>query len=511
MKHKTLRDQWKTLSAEREEMLTDMFVFAQFTIPRLFPERYFDYRYDVDMLPELYSNKAASNIIRLANTMVAALMPPNDVPFFEIKPAAFIPEEAKTELKNLLSDVERLALDKLQASNLRSVMFQALQHAIVMKDALIYQSSTTKFKSYHPAHFQIRRDGEGEIVEYWTVDFLMTDLLPENLSSLNGGKPLHHSRQNEALYTRIYRKGDDRKTWYVEREFRDKKYETDKTYTILPYYHFGWTPVAGEDYSRSLVEENFGTIRSLELVSKALAEGLAAGSEGRILLDPGSTTTEDDILNTMNWSIISARPGSIDTFQPNTVGTVGVAVEAKRMYEQELDEAFLATSAADLRGERVTAFQTNQVVNERANALSGTLATLEQDLQRIVQRTLDLLIRENELSEDFKALRDADGIEIFISSGIDALGRQADVIRINELMNVAYGTGDPELIKYINRPNVIRALARDSGLDMSHFTYTDEQVAEQQAAAAQAQTNQAIQQQAIQTGGAVVEQAARQG
>lgn len=507
MEYTTLREKWQAMDSMRSEVVDDMFLFAQFTIPSLFPERYYGSRYDYDTLPELYSNKAATNTLTLANTMTSALMPPNDVPFFEMKMSPSLSEEEQAALRDPIAEVERAALDLLQASNLRSAIFQALQHAIVMKDALIFQTEKEKFKNYHPAHFQIRRNGEGEIVEYWTVDWLVSDLLPEDLANVNGGKKVHEAWESEPMYTYI-RLVDDK--WTVDREFRDEIVESGKTYDILPYYHFGWTPVSGEDYSRSLVEENFATIRSLELVSKALAEGLAAGSEGRILIDPTSAATEDDIIGTANWSIISARPGAIDTFQPNTVGTVGVAVEAKRMYEAELDKAFQTASAADLRGERVTAFQTNQVINERANALSGTLSALEQDLERIVQRVIYLMIQDGELLDTFQSLIDEGFVSISISSGIDALGRQADVVRLGELLNVAYSTQDPSMVQPLNKGNIIRSFARNSGLNMAEFTYTDEQLAEQAQQAQAAQQQQAIQQQALQTGGKVVEQAAAQ-
>jgi len=498
----TLRERFNMLDGKRSEILDKSYLHANFTIPRLFPERYFQGDTHTWSLPELYSNKAGNNVMTLASMMTTALFPPNDVPFYELKLSPELTQEERDVLLNPVQEVERLALDVLQASNLRPTIFVALQHAIVMGDSLIHQLDSKTFKVYHPAHFLIRRDGSGDIVEYWTLDWVVTDLLEDDLSKINGGKPTDSNGEHEPLYTQIRKDGDK---WNVEREFRNVKYETDKSYKILPYYHLGWTPVAGEDYSRSLVEENFGTIRSLELVSKALAEGVSAGSEGRILLDPTSTTTEDDIIGSTNWSIISARPGSIEAFQPNVSGTVSVAATAMGMYEEALDKAFLATSVAQLRGERVTAFQTNQVLNEQAQALGGTLSTLEQDIERIVNRTIFLLVEDKKLSKEFRTLMDEKAVTISISSGLDALGRQADVLRLENILNLALQSQQPEMIEVLKFPAIMRALARNSGLDMDMYTRTEEEVAERQQAQQQQQVQQQAAQQAISSVGNIAE------
>lgn len=46
--------------------------------------------------------------------------------------------------------------------------------------------------------------------------------------------------------------------WYVEKEFRGKIYEKDKTYTVSPYVVVQYQHLVNEDYSRSLCEEHIG-------------------------------------------------------------------------------------------------------------------------------------------------------------------------------------------------------------------------------------------------------------
>ncbi len=498
----TLHAEWKKLDGQRGDALDRAYEHAQYTIPRLFPNRYFDGGTSTYDLPELYSTRAGNNVMKLSAMMTNALLPPNDTPPFEYLLSPELTEEQKEELRDAVQKIERITLDTIQSSNFRESLFQALQHAITMADSLIHQTAIDSFKVYHPSQFLVRRDGDGKVKEYWTLDWVVTDLLEDDLKNINGGRTIHQRGEHEPLITHIYMKDGK---WTVDREFRDKMYETGKTYEVLPYYHIGWTPVTGEDSSRSLVEENMGTIRSLEWVSQALAEGLRAGSEGRIVINSAGPTTADDI-GDANWSIISARPEDLSTFQPNVSSSIGVALESVRYYTQVLDEAFLSSSVSDLRGERVTAFQTNQVVNEKSQALGGVLSSIEQNIEMMVRRTLHLLVQEEKVLPEFKDLLDDGGITISISSGLDALGRQMDTLRIQNLLETALTAQVPEMIEVLNFTNIMQGLARSSGLDMEQYTYSDEQIAEKRQAQQQQQLEQQVSEQAIQSGGSILEQ-----
>lgn len=502
MANPTLRERYMKLDGLRAEVLDRAWTFASFTIPRLFPDRYFQGGNYTTPLPELYSSKPGTSIRKLSDMMTNALFPPNDVPFFELKLSPELTEEQTEELRNPVQEVERIILDAYQSSNYRTVLRTALEHAIVMGDSLIFQMDEARYKVYHPAHFMIRRDGDGIIKEYWTLDWVVTDLLDADLKGRNSGTPMYQQGEHEPLYTRIYMKD---KKWTVEKSFRDTPVDEGATYDVLPYYHIGWTPVAGEDYSRSLVEETFGTIRSNELNEKALVEGTVAGSEGRILIDPTSTTTIDDLEGTVNWSVVSARPGTIDTFQPNVSGSIQTALLAKSKYEAEIDDAFLAASAGNLTQDRTTAFQVNAVASERAQALSGVLSVTEQNLEPSVEFTVTRLIKNKKVAQEFKDLMDSDGLVVSISSGIDALGRQADGIRLESMINIAFQTQDPEMLAVLKKSNIMQGIARNSGLDMNQYIYSDQEMEERAAAQQQQQAQQAAQEQTIKSAGAIAE------
>lgn len=500
MAEHTLRERYTTLDHARSEVLDRGFLHASWTIPRLYINRHFQSGVTTSTLPELFSAKPAQAIKKLAATFANTLFPPNDTPFFEFKFGPTVTDEEREALRDFMVQAEMRTLDAIQASNYREKLYLALEHAIVLPGSLMFQEKLGAFKVYHPNQFIIRRDGDGIIKEYWTIDWVVTELLDDDLKNMNQGRPQHQHGEHEPLYT-YARLVDD--TWTVDREFRDIKHETDKVFDDLPYYFLGWTPVVGEDWSRSLVEDNFATIKSLEMSTQALVEGLAAGSSGRVNIDSQSSATVDDIGET-NWQLISIPKGSLEFVQPNVSAVLGVAAAAIQQFEQALDEAFLTSSAQDLRGERVTAFQVNQASTENQQARGGVLVTMEQNLEFMVRRTVGLLAKDGQLDALFKQALDEDLVTITVASGLDALGRQLEVLRINSVLERT--AEDPEMRRHLKMDEFTKSLVRGSGLDPLQYIKSDEDVAAEDAAAQQQQLQTAAAQQTIESAGAIAEQ-----
>lgn len=500
MKEKTLRQRYTTLDGLRSSVLDRAYTHASFTIPRLYLNRYHESYNQEDYLPELYSSKPASVIKKLASTFANTLVPTNDTPFFELKFGPEVDEQTRELLKDFVVQAEMLVLDAIQASNFREKLYMSLEHAIVLPGSLMFQEKLGSFKVYHPNQFIIRRDGDGIIKEYWTVDWVVTELLDEDIKNINKGKPTHQIGEHEPLYTHVYLEGG---TWKVDREFREVKYETGKSYDDLPYYFLGWTPVAGEDWSRSLVEDNFATIKSLEMASKALVEGLAAGSKGLVNLDSHSSATIDDV-QTTNWGFVSIPKGSMEFLQPQVSQTISVALAAIQAFESALDDAFLTRSASDLTGERVTAFQVNQSTTENQQARGGVLVTMEQNLQAMVRRTISLLAKEGSLNQDLVDALDDGDITISVASGLDAIGRQVDILRQDAVLERT--ANDPEMRAWMKMDKFAKNYVRSSGLDPTVYTKSEEEFAAEQQAQQQQQLQAAAAQQTVESAGSIAEQ-----
>jgi hypothetical protein len=503
---KTLEQRFRMLDQARQTRLDMCQEMASFTIPRMYPP---DGETSETHQKELLSSHPARLIFNLAAKLTAAVFPANSVPFFNFGlPELNNPDPVRLQkLKNQVLKVELHLMNRLRSSNFREALQTFFEQVISFGDSLLYQGDNYDFRVYRLDQFVIRRDAAGNIAEIMVRDWLEPDLLPDELRNINDGKPASEDEGKrgrlEPAFTHLQFNVDTQQ-WDVRREFRKKVYEEDVSYDINPYLHVGWARIFTEDYSRSLVEDNMGTIRSLEYTEKALVEAVAAGSRGHMGIDPTGLTKVEDVEDQPNWAFVSARQQDIFSIQAEVGGHLTVAQLYAEKLKQELADAFLANQATQLTGERVTAYQVQEALAEIQQALGGVLGQVAANIQEpVIRRALQIEAEKGTLSAD--DLQGLDQMDLQVKTGLDALGRQLEGARLQSAL--AQIGQVPEWLATIDPSAVVREVFTTSGLDWTQY----EKKPEQQQAEQQAALQQQAQQQAISTAGNVVEQAARQG
>ena len=516
----SLEERFHSLDASRSRIMDRAREHASYVLPYLMETETAGYPPGTsdNELPELFWHKPGQNANQLANKITGAIFPTNGTPFFEftignslkeLRDSGQMTEEEFEGLDRLRVRVENDIHGDLQASNFRSQLQSSILKIIILPADLMYVDDDLKFRTYRIDEFVVRRDISGEIAEIMTRDWVQDDLLPDELRNIPRTPGREAYDHFEPYFTQIsYDKVKDE--WNVVREFRGKKVDKG-TYKkdALPYFYFHWAHSPGEVYGTSLVEQVFGLIRSGEATAKALVEGLVAGSQGYLAVSPTGVTTIEDIYDKPNWSIISAREEDVRTIQPNTSGSVVTADSALRAMEEDLDEAFMTNSSARLQGERVTAFQVNSVEAERDESLGGMLTFLGDNVQRkTILRLLAIREKNKTLPKGFKKLLDDGHIKLNIKTGLDALGRQLDTIRLQAVLQTIGSAAQiwPEMAEKINGLNVAEDLIKNSGLDVERYGLTLEKIQEKRQAAQQQQIQQAAAGQAIQSAGSIAEQ-----
>lgn len=486
-----LHDKWLEMEAQpqRKNALDNAYDNASLTIPRLFHENHYNPTFDGSTLVDLYSSKMASLIVQRAGKLTNAGFPPNGVPFFSFfldeGRVAKLAEEGEVNLqfpsgvddvasyvRDLLSEVENYVLDKLQASNFRDNLNMAMQHVQVTGDPVIYMSDDYEFQLYGLSGVMIRRNEEGVVSEMFIRKWVATKLLSEDLALLNNGKPTHQSGQHEPFFRYMTKQKDG--SWKVKSEFRNTPIDSDTEYDVFPYFHIGWNTVAGEDYSRTPVEEHFGTIQSLEMCHKAMAQGAAASSEFRFGLDPTGLTRLEDIQDTENGSVISARQQDVWDLTLNIGQALGSIQAYIQSLELSLDRAWGASAAHSLTGERVTATQITQASQEVAEVDGSVLTHLKPLQEGVVRRAIEIEIKNGNLHPLFVALWREEAIAVDIKTGLDALGRQIDSARIQAVMNVLAQYPDEEFHAEFNKSEIAREFLRTSGLSVKKLLHSQE-------------------------------------
>lgn len=510
----TVEERFVLMDNARSGKLEYLREMAKYINPGLLPE--YDYHDEDELLTERYSSTATMLAEQLTAKIVASIYPLNNVPWFNwlITQDDRLTQQAIDLARQVAESTEFDLTNRLEASNYRQALHTAVLQAMVLADAVIYQSDNYKFRVYPVDDFVIRRDAANQISDLIIRDWMDTETLPQNLKQINDGRKDTHGTipkgRSEPHYTRLSW-DPDTEVWTVTKEFRRQDYETG-TYEVSPYYHLSWSRVHNEDYGRSLVEMNWGTIRTLEMLHKSRTEMAAAMSRVHPAVDPHGSTRIEDIVNDdlRNMDVIEAREQDVWWLTPQLNPQFGGLASAIQDTEERLSKVFLADTARSLRGERVTAFQVQEAVGEMEQSLGNVLGTLAQQVQRaVVERSLVIENKAGRISNDRLDMLEEVG-ELEIKSGLDALGRQLEGARVQAMLSVLPAL-PPESSQSINFDKVLRKLMVAGGLDPRELQYSDEEQAQRQQAQQQAALQQQAAQQAIETTGAVVENQAREG
>jgi len=522
-----LHNMWLELDAQpqRQAALGRAADHAELTIPRLFAGYESIPSLQGEGFMELYSDTMATLITTRAGKLTDAVFPPNGVPFFQFEvdtgKAAQMVSEDKISLqvpegvedldgyfRDMLAEVENYLHRKLQASNYRDILNIGFQHAQVTGDPVLHMDDDYNFRLYHLGQILLRRDMHGRVSEYMLQMWVKTDLLPDDLKAYNDGRKKHDNGEYEPYYRHMYRKDGK---WFVDSEFRGIAHGDTAEYAVFPYFHIGWNNVAGEDYSRTPVEDHFGAITSLEMCHKALSEGAAGSAEWRLRMDPFSQARPSDVEDTENGQVILARQGEIEALTVDLRAPLQAIAGYVEQLEARLERAWGISAASTLRGERVTAYQVQEASREVSEADGPILTHVASSLQEsVVRRMVEVESKKGNLHETFKELWKQKIITIGVKTGLDALGRQIDAARIQSMLVAIQNTPNEDFQAQFKMSEFAKELTRVSGLDPSRFTYSDEEKAQKQAAAQQAQLAQQAGEQAIQSTGRIAEQAAAQ-
>jgi len=360
----------------------------------------------------------------------------------------------------------------IEESGDRTALFEALKHLIVSGNALLYVSENGT-RVYPLKSFCLKRDPEGNILEVVIREEVSTDVLPEGIAPKNtDGK---FTDKTTFLYTHVkwdYKK--DKCNWYQEVYAKRIGKEGSTPIEKCPFIPLRLFRVAHEAYGRSFCEDILGDLKSLEYLSKAIVEGSAAAAKIIFLCNPNGTTRPDSLARAANGSIVAGNPNDVAPLQMNKQADLTVALNTIARIEQRLSFAFLLNSAiqAGAQGrDRVTAEEIRMVAQELETGLGGVYSILSVELQLpLVHRKMTMMERQNRLPKLPKNI-----VKPRITTGLDALGRGNDKIKLIEFIQTLAQTLGPETMsKFVNNQELITRLAASDGLDTYKLIKSEE-------------------------------------
>ncbi len=487
MKEKTIKDRFDQMMQARWTQIERCRDMAALTIPSIMPDAGFNNTND---LPDLFSSVPARGVTSLAARMTSAIYPLNGLPFFQHSlNMEYVPEGVDpTEAEAALARLDRTLMNKLSETNLRSELFLMFQHLIILGDALLHMTDDYDFRVIRTDQYVVRRTPEGKVMEIIVRDFANREDDPDYFGDVpfnpyNGSISGPNMDPNMVdIYCQLRRDGDK---WVMVREAEGTKLE-DGEYVECPYMPVSWNRILGEDYGRSLVEENIGDIRSLESLSKALIQGCSANSEFRMAIDPAAYSSVADMQETTNGDWIVARPGEVHAIQINNQIQLQTTNTARDDLTRELSRTFLMSSGSLPTGERVTATQIREIAQELDQSLGGVFSGSARDIQLpIIKRTMLMMTRDGKIDPNIMKMVGQDNmLNLEVKTGLAALNREIENSMLSgwaQMMAATPAAQDVNWNTWANR------FTHSLGLETKGMIKTPEELAAEQEAMAKQQ------------------------
>jgi hypothetical protein len=467
----------------REPFLWRAYDAAKLTIPSVLPPRGHS---PTSRLPQPYQGLGARGTTNLANRLMTALLPTGANHFRLSVPIKELVKQKLTaipqEMVHQLAALENMIQEEIDRLNWREMTNLVSQHLVVTGNVMECLQPDGNIKLYRLDQYVVVRDPGGRLTEFVVKELFTKDSLPEKLQGLlkqeqsegDGGS----NQRDIPLYTWGIQQPDG--SWKVHQELCDDVIPgSDGTYKAdtLPWWPLRWSTIIGEDYGRGKIEEHYADLFALDGLSKAMLDGAAMASRNVTLIRPnaaGGLNLRRRIATANNGDQIIGNPEDVSMLQFQNVGGMQFVGQLVEKFRQELGAAFLLSSAMRRDAERVTATELRADAEELDGALGGVYSILNQDmaLPRI-KRLIYQMQAQGKLPEFPKGM-----IEPTVLVGLEALGRQRDLQKIGEALQVLQPLPPEVVQRYPKWDGIIDKIFVAVGLPDS--VKTQAEVAEEQ-------------------------------
>lgn len=490
-----VKRQYDRLARIRDNYLWRARRCAAVTIPHLMPEVPNYRRQQGQDLPDGFQSLGARGVNNLASKLVMVLFPVNQK-FFRLRvdQGSVINREMfrreRAEIEDSLAVIEDMGMEEMEVLGLRFLIFEVMRQLIVSGNALLYMPPNDDPRVFRLDSYVVERDPQGRVMRIITHQEVQPAALEETLRKrlAREGVQAKGDCGDEAfdVYTVCVREGGD--SWVEWQEVEGQMIDTPVRHKKdrAPYMALRWNRSAGEDYGRGHVEEFYGDLISYEKLREAMLDAAFAASRVIPLVDPDGVTNLQELDEAENGIFTSGKADDVSFLHLEKANDMGIAQREATEIKQDLARVFLLNSSVTRQAERVTAEEIRLVAQELEDTLGGVYGNQSADLQMPMVRHILARLKENGAIEDLP-----DSIRPVIVTGLDAIGRGHDVIKMQQLFEMMGQMFGPEAIAQVDVSKAWRAAGTGLGVDVSAFLKTPE---EMQAMAQQQQMQAAVSQ-----------------
>lgn len=476
----SLKSRWNILEGRKGSLHTRNEKYARWTLPYTYPR---DGQKNEELETDLDSIGARA-VNHLSNKLTSTLFPASR-PFLRLEVAEDIRESLKKKrvplekLDAALAQGEKKAVRLLDKIAHRTVATEAAKYLIITGNALMYypDKDGSKCQVYTTRDYCVVRDLSGNVIEIVTRDMKMfetfTEAVQEQLRASPSEKE-YQSGTDVTIYTQIKLMSDGK---YSVRQDADTVNLNipDNSYTkeSLPWLPLTWNLARGEDYGRGMVEDYRNAFALLDILTRALAEGVVAAADVKFLINPASVIDVEAMNKARSGTYHAGREGDVVAIKSDKHLDFESVRKLIEDYTRQIAQGFLLNSAVTRDAERVTAEEIRWQAQELETAYGGVYSRFTEDWQLPVAN-LVLSKQQIRFGEDT--------IYPIIVTGLDTLSRLGDIDNFRMFMDdLSIVNNVPEgVLPWINVPRLMAFAGTNRGVDYSKFTNTPDEVAANQ-------------------------------
>lgn len=507
----SLKSEYQKLTGDRSPYLTRARDASKFTLPWLLPPNGAS---GATRLRVTYSSFGARCVNSLASKLLLALFPARQS-FFRLSVNKQLKEQMggdkmEAEIQKALSGVEQTVMDEINASPVRTPAAEAVKHLLVAGNVLCYLLPEGGLKIFPLHSYVVERDASGNAQCIIVEEKLALNALPKELRAVVKARVATQKKDTDkdgdeevTIYTGIERINDK---WEVTQECEGIPLDAGKgTYPVdaCPWFPLRWIPDQTGAYGRGLVEDYLGHLISLESLTASLVKGTAVAAKVIFLRNPNAVTKATKLTQAETGSVVDGKEGDVVALQVDKRADFATAQQLINDLKEELAYAFVLNQAVQRNAERVTAEEIRFMAQELDTTLGGNYSTLAMDFQLpFLSAKMAAMQKQGKLPMLPKG-----SIRPIIVTGLDALGRGADLDNLKALVKDVVDLGGPEALKtFMNFDNLLTRLATARGVTTAGLIKDKEQVAAEQAQEQQMQLVQQLGPQAVSALGGIAKQ-----
>lgn len=475
----TAQSRWDHLNSRRSGVLQRARAAAELTIPSIMPPEGSDVNTEL-FTP--YQSLGARGVNNLASKLLLALLPPGTSFFrFQLDDAVKAAlGEGNKEVEEAMRKLENTGMRKVEAGNLRTVLYSVLKHLIVAGNSALHMPAKGDARMFRVNQYVVVRDAQGTVTEAVLKETVSPTTLSDEIKEACEIKQVDSLRDEEGvdIYT-IVKLVKGGKTVEYHQEINDKmvpQSEGRNKVEESPYVFLRWTAVDGEDYGRSLVDDYMGDLRSLEGLSKSIIGFSAVASKIILLLHPNSSTDKRALAKANTGDIVTGDIRDIDVLQLEKYADFQVAKSVVDELTLRISHAFLLQSGTVRNAERVTAVEVRAMAQELEDVLGGVYTVLSRELQLpIVHR----IMAQMKSAKEFPSIPSVNGkaaVSPIIVTGFDALGRGHELNKFRAYFSDLAGVMGPErVLALFDEEKLAKTFATSHNIDIAELLKTEEQ------------------------------------